>query len=147
MNQPNFASLLDEAPEEINRPKPLPAGTYTCVVRGQPRYDKSSKKQTPFVEFTLAPIAAGDDVDEEELAGMGGFDGKTIRATYYLTEDAIFRLDEFHTHCGIDLEQPASRRQRNDEVVNAQVVAVVGHRASDDGQSVFAELKRTAPAE
>lgn len=147
MNPPNFAALLDEAPSEISRPKPLPAGTYVCVVQGSPRYDKSSKKQTPFVEFTLGVLTPGDDVDAEELAEMGGIEGRTIRATYYLTEDSIYRLDEFHEHCGIDLSVPASRRQRSDELTNAQVIAVLGHRASDDGSSVFAELKRTAPVE
>lgn len=145
--QPHFATILDEAPSEVVRPKPLPAGTYTCVVRGQPRYDKSSKKRTPFVEFSLAAIAAGEDVDFEELEACGGIDGKIIRATYYLTEDAAYRLDEFHSHCGIDLGIEASRRQRCEEVVNAQVTAVMRHRASDDGTAVYAELARTAPAE
>ena len=41
---PNFASILDEAPSEVDRPKPLPAGTYTCIVAGTPIYDKSSKR-------------------------------------------------------------------------------------------------------
>ena len=147
MTQPNYASILDESPTEIERPKPLPVGTYLCVVQGQPRYDKSSKKQTDFVEFTLRPIAAEEDVDEEALAEMGGFDNKTIRATYYLTEDAVYRLDEFHQHCGIDPEDGESRRNRNEAIVNAQVRAVVKHRNSQDGSTVFAELARTATAD
>ena len=64
---PNFASILDEAPTEISRPKPLPVGTYLCVVQGQPVYDKSNKKGTPFVEFLLRVIAAMDDVDPDDL--------------------------------------------------------------------------------
>lgn len=147
MNSPNFASILDEAPTEIERPKPLPAGTYTCVVQGQPVYDKSTKKGTPYVQFTLRPIAAESDVDEDDLQEMGGFENKTIRATYYLTEEAVFRLDEFHEHCGLDLATPASRKQRNDEVVNATVRATVKHRMSDDGSQVFAELGRTLKAD
>jgi len=145
-NTPNFASILDEAPSEVDRPKPLPAGTYTCIVAGTPIYDKSSKKGTPFVQFTLKPISAESDVDEEDLHEMGGFENKTIRATYYLTEDAVFRLDEFHQHCGLDLGKEQSRRQRNDEVVNCEVRAVVKHRTSDDGSQIFAELARTLAA-
>jgi len=147
MNAPNFASILDEAPSEVERPKPLPAGTYTCIVSGAPIYDKSSKKQTPYVQFTLRPISAEADVDEEELAEMGGFENKTIRATYYLTDDAVFRLDEFHEHCGLDLGDSASRRARNDAVMNSQVRAVVKHRTSDDGTQIFAELSRTLSAD
>lgn len=147
MTSPNFSSILDESTTEVNRPKPLPAGTYTCVVQGQPKYDKSSKKGTPYVEFTLKPIAAHEDVDEEALAEMGGLTNKTIRATFYTTEDAIYRLDEFHEHCGVDLSQDVSRRMLNDEVVNAQVCAVIRHETSDDGTQIYGKLARTAPAE
>lgn len=144
---PNFASILDEAPTEIERPKPLPVGTYICVVQGQPAYDKSNKKGTPFVEFTLRPIAAEEDVDADDLEAMGGFEGKTIKATFYLTDDAVFRLDEFHEHCGIDLGDAASRRARNENVVNAQVRAVIKHEMSQDASQTFARLSRTAKAD
>ena len=40
-DKPNFASILDEAPTEIDRPKPIPTGTYLCRVQGTPTYDKS----------------------------------------------------------------------------------------------------------
>lgn len=146
-DSPNFASILDEAPTEIERPKPLPVGTYLCVVQGQPVYDKSNKKGTPFVEFTLRPVSAEEDVDHDDLAAMGGLEGKTIKATFYLTEDAVFRLDEFHTHCGIDINEPASRRARNDAIVNAQVRAVVKHEMSQDATQSFARLARTALAD
>lgn len=147
MSNPDFASILDEAPATTERPKPLPAGTYLAVVKGQPRYDKSSKKQTPFVEFTLQPTAAMEDVDQEELTTMGGFANKTIRATYYITEDAKWRLKDFLSHCGIDVDSMESYRTAIDEAMNSQVLATLRHRASDDGQAVFAELAKTAPAE
>jgi len=147
-DQPNFASILDEAPTEINRPKPLPVGTYICVVQGQPTYDKSNKKGTPYVQFTLRPVAAEEDVDPEELEAMGGMESKTLRATFYLTEDAVYRLDEFHQHCGVDISDASvSRRNRNENIVNAQVRAVVSHRMAEDGSQVYAELKRTASAD
>lgn len=141
----SFNDILDKPASEIERPKPLPQGSYLCVVRGLPRHDKSSKKQTPFVEFTLAVQAPGEDVDAEDLQSMGGADNKTIRATYYITDDALWRLKDFLGHCGIAEE--GSLRQMIDDAPNAQVVAFVKHRASEDGQSVFAELAKTAPAD
>ena len=147
MSTPNFASILDEAPTEVNAPAPLPQGTYLTVVRGQPRYDKSAKKGTPYVEFLLHPISAEPDVDEDELADAGGLDGKIIRATFWLTDEAVFMLDQFHEHCGLDLSDAASRRQRNDEVVNAQVRAFVKHETSQDGTRIFARYNRSLPAE
>lgn len=147
MTGPNFSSILDEAPTEVNRPKPMPVGTYLFTVIGSPTYDKSAKKGTPYVQFTLKPIAAESDVDDEALEEAGGIDNKTQRLTFYLTVDAIFRLDEFHEHCGIDLGEESSRRQRNDDVVNAQVRGVISHRTSDDGTQIFAEIRRTLPAD
>lgn len=150
MSAPNFASILDDSPTEVSRPKPLPAGTYLCRVIGTPRYDKSSKKQTPFVEFTLKLMAAEEDVDEDELAevlGDSALGDRVMTNTYYLTEDAVYRLDEFHQHCGLDLENEESRRQRNEEVINAEVRVVVAHEASQDGQQVFARIRRTLPTE
>ncbi len=142
---PNFGALLDKPASDVERPKPLPQGSYHCIVKGLPRFDKSSKKFTEFVEFTLQPTAAGEDVDEEDLAVMGGIANKTIRATYYITEDALWRLKDFLSHCGI--EEDGSLRNMIDQTPNCEVIAFIKHRASEDGQSVFAELAKTAPAE
>lgn len=141
----SFEDILDKAPGEIERPKPLPVGSYTCIVKGLPRFDKSSKKQTPFVEFTLQPIAAGEDVDQDDLEAMGGFANKTIRATYYITEDATWRLKDFLNHCGI--EEGESLREMIEETPGKQVTAYMKHRPSEDGQSIFAELAKTASVE
>jgi hypothetical protein len=145
-NAPNFTSILDEQPTEVNRPKPLPEGTYLCVV-GQPEEGVSSQKKTPFVKFPLRPVSALEDVDTAALNEVGGLDSKNMSTTYYLTPDSIFRLDEFHEHCGLDLTDAASRRARNAEVVNSRVLAVVKHRMSQDNTQSFAEVNRTAPTE
>ena len=145
MTGPNFASILDEEPTEIIRPEPLPVGTYTAVV-GMPRYDKSAKKKTDFVEFPLKLINAHDDVDDEALAqalGDAKLSDREQRITFYLTEDAAYRLDEFHEHCGIDLSVAAKRRARNEAVVNQEVGIVIKHTASDDGTRIYANIART----
>lgn len=143
--QATFGSILDRAPTEFERPKPLPVGSYTCVVKGLPRHDVSSKKKTEFVEFTLQPLSAGEDVDQDELKAMGGYANKTIRATFYTTEDATWRLRKFLEDLGI--EEGDSLRAMIDETPNKQIIAYIKHRASEDGQAVFAELGGTAAVE
>lgn len=147
MSTPNFASILSEAPTEINRPKPLPVGTYLCIV-GTPEPGQSSKKKTDFLKFPLRPVAAMDDVDSDALEEVGGLDGKSLSVTFYITPDAIFMLDQFHSDCGIDLTEPASRADRNEAVINSQVLAVVSHRIDDNDPSrVYVEVRRTAKAD
>ncbi len=144
--QRSFESILDTPATEVDRPKPLPAGTYDAIVKGLPEYGESSQKKTPFVRFTLGITSAGEDVDTDELEEMGGIADKTIKSTYYTTPDALFRLTDFLEHCGIEAEGKTVR-QMIDETPNASVRLVVGHRASEDGQQIFAEVKRTMKAE
>lgn len=151
---PNFSSVLDHQPAGVDRPKPLPVGTYSCVVKGLPRFDKSSKKGTDFVEFTLQPIETLDDVDEDDLtAALTKPSGqkisladKTIRATFYLTEDAAWRLDKFLTDLGFELGGDRSRRDIINETPNCSVLVSLRHRPSEDDQVIYAEVSKTAPA-
>lgn len=141
-----FSDILDTPSSDVERPKPLPQGSYLCVVKGLPRHDVSSQKKTPFVEFTLQPLEAREDVYADDLEAMGGIADKTIRATYYLTNESVFRLKDFLDHCGAG-DDTMTLRDRIDEAPNCQVVAFVKHRASQDGQSIYAELAKTAPVE
>lgn len=148
----SFADILDKPASEIERPKPLPAGTYTCVVKGQPQHGKSSQKQTPFVEFTLGILAAGEDIDEDELkAALTKADGtvvpltdKTIKQKYYITEGSAFMLKDFLESCGLDTEGDASTRQLLEETPGCQMTVTLKHEASNDGQSIFARVAGTA---
>lgn len=144
--KPDFGSILDRQGSEIERPKPLPQGSYLCVVKGLPRHDKSAKKQTPYVEYTLQPLQALDDVDAEALAEIGGLENKTIKATFYLTEASAFMLKDFLAHCGVDVEGQ-TLRAAIEEAPNCQVIAHMKHEASEDGERVYSKLAKTAPVE
>jgi hypothetical protein len=152
--QTSFSSILDTPATEVERPKPLPAGTYSVIVQGMPEHGESSQKKTPFVKFTYAIQAAGEDVDEEELnelltkpdGSKDSLTSKTMKDTYYTTPDALWRLTDTLENMGIDAEGKTVR-QMLDETPNSSLDIVVGHRASDDGQQIFAEVKRTLKAE
>lgn len=143
---PAFASILDKPSNTVERPKPVPQGTYLCTVAGLPRFDKSTKKQTEYVEFTLNYMSAADDVDQEELAAMGGVSGKSIKATYYLTENSLWRLKDFLDHCQAG-EEDATLRERIDATPGCQILITIKHTASEDGQAVYANVGTTAQAE
>lgn len=98
----NFANVLNSmpAPGEAERPKPFPNGSYVSVVRKH-EFGESSKKKTPFVEFEVGFVAPGADVDQEELAAVNNWQKRSMRLTFYLTQDAMWRLQEFCDHCGV----------------------------------------------
>ena len=142
-----FGSILDRAPSEIEKPKPLPQGSYITSVVGQPRFDKSTKKQTEYVEFTHKIKSASDDVNEDELATYLGGEKKltdvVMKNTYYLTEGAVWRLKEFLEHCGIDMDEAESLRAGIEQTPGAEVGIYVNHEPSQDGTSFFARINKT----
>lgn len=144
-----FESILDQKADEVERPKPAPAGTFDVIVKGMYEQGESSQKKTPFVRFTYAFVEAKEDVDEEALAEWLGEDKiseRSIRDTYYLTNDALWRLTDTLERMGID-QEGKSVRACLDETPNASLRILIGHRASEDGEQVFAEVKRTLKIE
>ena len=145
MSTPSFAPILDRPASEIERPKPIPAGTYTALVKGLPEFGESSQKKTPYARFTFELIAAGDDIDQEALEEMGGIGGKTLRNDYYLTEDALWRIKQFAEDCGVDPEG-LTVGQMLEYANGAQVQVVVRHEPARDGSdNIFARVAKTAP--
>lgn len=150
MATPQLSSILDRQYGDAERPKPMPVGTYRMMVTGAPRFDKSKNKGTEFVEFTLKYISAEEDVDEDDLReALTKSTGETVpiqektnRLTFYLTEDAVYRLDDFLRHLGIDGE--FSRAQAIAEATNRECLASIRHTPSDDGERVFANIAKTA---
>ena len=155
---PDFTSVLDSPASEAIRPRPLPQGTYVCMIRGMPRYDKSTKKGTDFAEFTLQIMEACEDVDQEvlketltkadgEVTALKDF--RPLRLTFYLTEDAKYRLPEFlDRDLGIPLldedGKKRSYREANEDAPGKMVLAHVKHTPSPDGETMYANIDRTA---
>lgn len=152
MNQPSFAPILDRAPTDVEPPKVMPIGSYSWIIRGMPRFDKSTQKKTDFVEFTVVPQAPLEDVDAEALdAALTKKNGEKIalesksqRLTFYLTEDAIYRLKDFLKHCGFDVDdEEQSLRQMLNETPNRTFGGYISHKPSEDGERMYANITRT----
>ena len=143
MIMPNFSEILDRPATEIEKPKPLPVGTYIVVVRGLPEYFESSKKKTPGARFTLEILQAGDDVDTDDLEAMVGFQGKSLRHELWLTEDLLWRAKQFAEDCGIDTSE-GTIGQILEACNGCQVMIQVRHEPAQDGSdSTFAKIGKT----
>lgn len=146
----NLSDILSRPATEFNFPPPLPVGGYHCVVAGLPEEIESSQKKTPGFKFTLNPIGTDSDVDEEELAKLGGLDGKSITHTLWISQDAlktettVAMLREFLEHCGIDAEGK-SVMAMIDEVPNAEVKVFIKHTPLQGRDGFRAEVAKTAP--
>jgi hypothetical protein len=156
---PDFVSVLDTPSSEVARPRPLPQGTYACMVKGLPRIDISPKRQTEFSEYTLQILEAQDDVDPDELklcltkpsGNVVSLNERSLRYTLWHTEDALFFLKKFLDDLQIPEEDDDGKvrsiRQRMQDVPGKMVYAYVIHKPSDDGETIYANVSKTAKYE
>lgn len=140
----SFAEILDQVVTSVERPKAIPAGTYLCLVDGQPKFSQVGQNKTDVVDFTLKILQVqGDAPTPAEVEEFGGVAGKNLRARFFGTDQAKWRLDKFmFEDLGIDLSVP--RRQAIAQTMGKQVFATVIHRPSEDGTQMYAEIRETA---
>lgn len=125
---PKLQELLGKPAESFVPPPVLPVGTYAFVVLKH-EFGESSKKKTPYVRFHCRPQAAQDDVDQEALAAYGPFN-KELRLDFYLTEDALFRINEFMEKLGMNTK--TSLVELIQSVPGTNFLGVVSHTVGDD---------------
>jgi hypothetical protein len=95
---PDFSQLLRKPAGVAKKPPALPAGDYSGIIKSWEVGD-NNKNKTPYVRFNLVLTAPPDDVELEPGTDLSK---KPLRRDYYLTDDALWRLDDFIRSCGIE---------------------------------------------
>lgn len=136
----DFAQLLDTQASSAERPKPKPEGDYTLLVTGHEMVE-SQKKGTPGVQFSFKYVMAHDNVDQAALADVDLSKG-SLRDTFWLTDDSMYRLSEFIKKCGVD----AGERTFGEllpETTNCEIVAAVSveHNLQRPDSAPFNNIK------
>lgn len=155
---PTLADIMEaESSGKVERPKPIPQGSYLAKVVGMPEHGASEVKGTKFVRFGAEIIDAQDDVDEDDLAEWAKREDGTARVlrgtslpkkglTFYKTADAVWRMDKFFEDLGV-MEKGKSRNEMAEEAVGQEFIVNINHSTSDDGETTYANVKSTAPVE
>jgi len=131
----DFSSVLNRKPVEVERPKPLPAGTYHVMVEKH-EFLESKEKKTPYLHILFKILGPGPDVDPASLVGVD-YAKRQLRQDFFLTEDALWRLREFFEKAiGIDIGQRTFGEIIANELPTKQVMAMVvqvpSQKAGDD---------------
>ena len=137
----DFKALLKKPVDSIERPKPLPAGTFFGVVQKY-EFGESKEKKTPFLRLLIGITGPGDDIDPSDLDGVD-LAKKSLRKDYYLTDDALYRLTELIASCGI----PTEGRMLDEcipDLQGASMLCSVTQRSSPDGSEIYNDLDKLA---
>lgn len=146
MSAPNFSSVLDQKVEDIEKPKPLPVGTYIGVINAAPEIGPVGKNNTLAAKFKIKILMADSDVDQDLLSAMGGIKEREIQHTLWLTEDAAWRAKEFVEQCGVSGASKTLRESLT-ECMGCQIKLNLNHRPSEDGKELYLNIKSTASAQ
>lgn len=158
MANPDFAAMLNRKAGTIERPPTMPVGEYVWKIKGLPEYDKSSLKKTSYAEFTCIPIKFLDSVDEEALeeclnrkSGKKMLSDLVQKLTFYLTEDATYRLVEFAVNDAKVATQAEADDMELSQLIellpNSEFIGTIKHTPTKDGKGVYANIGSTAPVE
>jgi hypothetical protein len=158
---PDYDDVYNIPVTQLDRPKPVPTGTYLGMVKGLPEEMTSPKKGTRFAQYTIQLMepAQNDrgqnkDVDpaalQEYLIRASGetmnLSDKTLRLPMWRTRDSGHRHVDFLKKLGIsEFNEDGSERLLPDMIAESPGRTAffhVKHNPSADGENVYAEVDR-----
>lgn len=142
----DFSKILGKQAEAIEKPKPMPVGTYVAVNQKLPEFQGIGKNETPGANFTLVILAPTEDVDLDQLKEYGDIKGKSVRYTQWLSELSEHRSkEELKNAFDID-ETGKTLGQMYNETINKQVLVTISHEPSQDGTEIYSRATAIAKA-
>lgn len=146
----DFNSLLTREVGTSEAPKPVPAGSYIFSVTKR-EFDKTKPKDnktpTPIVRFLVKPVQPLEDVSEDELTEFGGMEKlseKELRHEFYVTADAIYRLEKFLAE-DLALGTGMSNAEAIDSSPGAQFMGMIVHQPGKSEGQVYTNIGQTGP--
>lgn len=138
----DFSSLLKKPAGEAKKPPALPAGDYHGIIK-QFELGDQNKNRTPYVRLSLGFLDWPTTADDESKVGID-LAKRQMRRDYYLTDDALWRLDELIRGLGIE----GGGRGYDEvlpELVGQHVLVVVIHKLNEESNETFNEVQKVVP--
>lgn len=104
----DFSNLLKRPMGTALKPAVLPVGDYPGIIKKY-EYGDQNQNKTPYLRLQVAPLDWPQNIQESEK-GQTGPDGtfhptdlskRTLRKDFYLTDDAMWRLEDLLKSCGL----------------------------------------------
>lgn len=143
-----FQDILNKPVEDIKPPRPLPIGTYMCIVDGVPEVKQMGKAGNSAAVIKFKFMQPQPDVDQSALVEALSESGKqlpdfSVTSNMWLTDAAAFRLKDMLESFGISMSSK-TLAQALEEAPGKSCLVSIGHRPSEDGKSMFMDVKGTA---
>lgn len=145
---PNFQHLLRKPAGKAKKPPALPAGHYPGVIKSWETGDANANK-TPYVRFQCIAREWPEDVAEADRADEDGnaidLAKRQMRKDYYLSDEALYRLDEMLRSIGVDPEGKLYEEVLPD-TIGTEVILVVTQYMSKTTSEIGSSIEQILPA-
>jgi len=145
----DFTKILNTTMATIEKPKPLPEGTYQMTVMGKSMLE-SKQKGTPGLEIICRIDAPMEDVDQDLLEKVN-WQGREMRTTLWLTDNSLYRVVSFLKACGIDTEEGSigeGIENVDGRSVAGKVVQEISGKFDEDGDAIiYTNISKYLPVE
>ena len=145
MSEASWEDLLSTESADVERPPPIPKGTYRMVV-GKPIVVEPKGDSKAYVSYPLEGGKPMDDVDPGEFQDYSNH--KAIKGAaptintqrYWLTPKALpFLVDNFLVQaCRLAKNGPVKKLVQ--DATNCTVLVTVKHGVAKDGETVYANI-------
>lgn len=98
-------TLMSTPMEEFKEPQLLPNGHYYAQIMRNAN-DLVGEKKTDVIDFFCQLTEAHSDVDQSAIAGLDLREFE-LRARFFITKNAMYRLRDFFTSLGFNPSTPA----------------------------------------
>ena len=99
----DFSAMLKKPAGLAKKPPALAPGDYPGIIKSFETGD-ANKNKTPYVRFHLGLMGWPESVasDEQQQDGVPiDLAKRPLRRDFFMTDDALWRLDEFIKSCGV----------------------------------------------
>lgn len=126
----DFSQLLGQRAGEAKRPAPLPAGVYHGLLKSYEVGD-NNKNKTAYLRTLIVLTGWPDGISPSDHPDVD-LTKRQLRKDWFLTEDSLWRLDNFLRSCGIE-PQGRSYEEILPELISQELsLEVATYRGSDD---------------
>lgn len=138
---PDFTKLLGKSAGQAKKPPVLEIGDYGAIITSH-EMGESQNKKTPYVQYnvTLTEWPEGNAQTDEDGKAID-LSKRKMNVKFFLTEEALFRLDEFLRSLGINLNDK-SYAEAIPEAEGMNVVAEVSQYMNQNTNEFANQINR-----
>lgn len=135
----NFLEVLNKRVDEVEKPKPRPAGTYVAAIQGLPKTKdvKTKDGDREVLSFSVKLLMAREDVDAELLAEQGDVSAwAPLNRDFWDGPEALWQITQFVTKV-LAIDDGGGEKTVSELVAEApgkQFLVTIGHRPYVDKQ-------------